>query len=281
MEFGAHAFVWEKEWNNATGARVISEAARLGLNIVEIPMLHPETFDASKTKKLLMESGITAAYSLGLPSERSLPENPEGAFEELKRAVNSVSEAGGDRLTGVLYGTLGELPGRRPEESDYRIIADVLRKTAEYARGKGVKLGIEPVNRYETYLINTSQQAVELMDRIDSDNMFIHLDTYHLNIEEESFSDAIRTAGKRLEYIHLSESHRGTPGTGTVDWDDVFSGLAEIGFKGALIMESFVSLNEDILRATCMWRDIVKDPEKMITDGVAFLGNKAREFGLT
>ena len=156
----------------------------------------------------------------------------------------------------------------------------MLRNTAAYAGDKGVRLGIEPVNRYETYLINTTEQAIDLLDRIGRDDMFIHLDTYHLNIEEESFGKAIRMAGSRMEYIHLSESHRGTPGTGTVDWDDVFSALADIGFTGALVMESFVSLNEDIARATCMWREIVKDPKKMINDGIAFLGGKAREYKL-
>ncbi len=280
MEFGAHAFVWEGEWNETTGRRVISEAARIGLDFVEIPLLHPDRLNAHGTKRLLDEHGIYATYSLGLPVEASLPDKPEKAERFLRTAVDAVEEAGGKTLTGVIYGTLGALPGRPPSEDDYRVIADVLSRVAQYAEPRGIRLGIEPVNRYETFLVNTARQASELLDRIDSPSVFIHLDTYHLNIEEESYSDAIRLAGARMGYIHLSESHRGTPGTGTVDWDDVFAGLKEIDFTGALVMESFVRLNPDIARATCMWRDIVKDPEALIRDGVAFLTAKAREYGL-
>jgi len=280
MKFGAHAFIWEQEWNAISGRRAIAEAARIGLNMVEIPLLHPESLDGPETKAVLEEHGIHGAYSLGLPRNSTLPDNPEDAEAFLRMAIDTIESAEGDVLTGVLYGTLGELPGRSPTEEDYAIISEVLKSVAQYARQKGIKLGIEPVNRYETFLINTAQQAVELLDRIDENNMFVHLDTYHMNIEEESFKKAILTAGDRLGYIHLSESHRGTPGMGTVDWDGVFSGLKEVNFSGALIMESFVDLNPDIARATCMWRKIVTDPEAMIRDGVAFLSNKAREYGL-
>lgn len=280
MEFGAHAFVWEPEWNDVTGRKVISEAARIGLDMIEIPLLHPETFDGPAIKNLLDDNGIYAAYSLGLPSERTLPDRPIEAEAFLRTAIDAIESAGGNTLTGVIYGTLGDLPGRPPVEDDYKVIADVLRKVAAYASEKGIKLGIEPVNRYETFLVNTAQQAVELLDRIGADNMFIHLDTYHLNIEEESFGDAIRTAGDRMGYIHLSESNRGTPGRGTVDWDDVFGGLKAVDFDGSLVMESFVELNPDIARATCMWRKIVTDPEAMIRDGVAFLTQKAKEYDL-
>lgn len=280
MTFGAHAFVWEAEWNDVTGRRVISEAARIGLDFVEIPLLHPESFDGPGTKSLLDDHGIYATYSLGLPSDASLPEKPAAAEAFLKSAVDAVESAGGKVLTGVLYGTLGELSGRPPRDADYVAIAAVLGRIARYAEEKGIRLGIEPVNRYETFLVNTAEQAIALLDRIGSDNMFVHLDTYHLNIEEKSFGDAIRLAGSRMGYVHLSESHRGTPGEGTVDWDDVFGGLRDIGFTGALVMESFVKLNPDIARATCMWRDIVVDPEALIRDGISFLTGKAKEYGL-
>lgn len=280
MKFGAHAFVWEGEWNETSGRRVIGEAARIGLDFVEIPLLHPQSFDGPATKRLLDEHGIGATYSLGLPAAASLPDKPAEAERFLRLAVDAIASAGGDTLTGVIYGTLGELPGRPPNDDDYRVIAQVLSAVDDYAAPKGIRLGIEPVNRYETFLINTAAQAGDLLRRIDSDRVFIHLDTYHLNIEEESYGDAIRLAGKRMQYVHLSESHRGTPGTGTVDWDDVFGGLRDIEFTGALVMESFVKLNPDIARATCMWRDIVQDPEALIRDGVAFLTAKAKQYGL-
>jgi D-psicose/D-tagatose/L-ribulose 3-epimerase len=280
MKFGAHAFVWEGEWNSETAQRVIEGAAGAGLDFVEIPLLRPETYDAAETRRMLEANGLYATFSLGLPAQASLPEHPKEAERFLKDVLEKVDKTGSETLTGVIYGTLGELPGRRPTEEDFAVIAGVLKEVAREARIRGMRIGIEPVNRYETFLVNTAAQAVSLLDRIGEENVFVHLDTYHLNIEEESYGDAIRTAGSRMEYIHLSESHRGTPGTGTVDWDDVFQGLKDIAFPGALTMESFVKLNPDIARATCMWRDIVQDPKELVREGVAFLRFKAQEYNL-
>lgn len=280
MRFGAHAFIWEAEWNRAAAQRVIKAAAAAELDFVEIPLLRPQEFDAQETRQLLADHRIGATFSLGLPSSASLPERPQQAEEFLKRSLDKIAETGGDILTGVTYGTLGELPGRPPTKGDYEIVARCLKKVAQYAAQRNMSLGLEPVNRYETYLINIAEQALEVIDMIDEDNVFVHLDTYHLNIEEEGYRQAIVTAGARMKYVHLSESHRGTPGSGTVDWDDVFAGLKEIEFDGALVMESFVKLNPDIQRATCMWRDIVRDPQRLVRDGLAFLRGKVQEHNL-
>jgi D-psicose/D-tagatose/L-ribulose 3-epimerase len=119
-----------------------------------------------------------------------------------------------------------------------------------------------------------------MLDRIGEDNVFAHLDTYHMNIEEKGFRAPIELLGDRLGYIHLSESDRGTPGTGNVRWDDVFGALAAVGYDGPLVMESFVAVNEDIIGATCMWRDIVGDPDRMVGEGLAFLRGRAEAHGL-
>jgi D-psicose/D-tagatose/L-ribulose 3-epimerase len=280
MQFGAHAFVWEGEWNEEAAARIFAGAADAGLDFVEIPLLRPDEFDPAKTRRRLEQHGLGATFSLGLPPDSTLPDNPKRAGDFLTSVLSKIEDTGSDTLTGVIYGTLGSLPGRPPSEEDYAVIADTLAQVADDARSRHMRLGIEPVNRYETFLINTAGQAVDLVRRIGAENVFVHLDTYHLNIEEEGYSRAIRTAGELMQYVHLSESHRGTPGTGTVDWDDVFDGLREISFPGALVMESFVRLNPDIARATCMWREIVTDPDRLVRDGVAFLKKKAQEYGL-
>lgn len=156
----------------------------------------------------------------------------------------------------------------------------MLRSVAQYAHERDVSLGVEAINRHETYLINLASQASKLVDSIGEPNVFVHLDTYHMNIEEKGFYHPIVAAGPRLQYVHLSESDRGTPGTGNVNWDDVFQGLAAIGYDGRLVMESFVAVNEDIIGATAMWRDVVGDPHALVRDGLAFLRGKAVEYGL-
>ena len=151
---------------------------------------------------------------------------------------------------------------------------------ARYAAQQDVSLGIEAINRYETYLINLTSQADAMLDRIDEPNVFVHLDTYHMNIEEKGFYDPIVATGSRMQYIHLSESDRGTPGTGNVHWDEVFRGLEAVGYNGRLVMESFAAVNEDIIGATALWRDVVGDPQALIRDGLTFLRDKAAEHAL-
>jgi D-psicose/D-tagatose/L-ribulose 3-epimerase len=198
----------------------------------------------------------------------------------LVRSAHLAAAVGSPMLTGVTYGHIGTLVGRPPTEHEVDAIATCLQRVARVSADLGIAIGIEPVNRYESYLVNTAAQGTALIERIGEPNVFLHLDTYHMNIEERGFAAAIRAAGRHLRYVHLSESDRGTPGLGNVHWDDVFAGLAAVGFRGDLVMEAFVDVNPDIARATCIWRDVVEDPERLVGDGLAFLRGLARRHGL-
>jgi D-psicose/D-tagatose/L-ribulose 3-epimerase len=259
---------------------VISGAAEAGLDFVEIPLLDPENMDVEHTRSLLQEHGLGCACSLGLPKEVHLPFDPDGAERFLNGAVEFSAALGTPVLTGCLYTHLGTLTGKPPEPEELEACARVLKSVARRAAGSGVRLGIEAVNRYETYLVNLAAQANDLLDAIDEPNVFVHLDTYHMNIEEKGFYDPIISLGSRLGYIHLSESDRGTPGTGNVHWDEVFRGLKDADYSGALVMESFAAVNEAIIGATALWRDVVGDPDALVTDGLAFLRAKGVEHGL-
>ncbi len=278
--FGAHAFIWRSEWTAAAARYVVESAAACDLDFVEIPLLRPDEFDVEGTRKLLVANGIGATCSLGLPPSATLPDDPGSAERFLHHAVALAAEVGSPVISGVVYGTLGTLVGRPPTDTDYEVIANSLRRVARDAARVGVSIGIEPVNRYETYLVNTAAQGIELIERIDEPNVFLHLDTYHMNIEERGFEPPLVQSGHHLRYVHLSESDRGTPGLGNVDWDSVFQGLANIGYDGDLVMESFVAVNPDIARATCMWRDGIGDPDILVRDGLSFLRDGARRYGL-
>jgi D-psicose/D-tagatose/L-ribulose 3-epimerase len=278
--FGAHAFIWAGEWSREGAERVISGAASAGLDFVEIPLLDPKTMDVEHTRTLLESHGISCSCSLGLPREVHLPLDPDGAERFLAEVVELTAALGSSVLTGCLYTHLGTLTGKPPEPEELKSVVRVLKSTARRAADYGVELGVEAVNRYETYLINLSSQLGEVLDAIDEPNVFAHLDTYHMNIEEKGFYDPIVSLGTRLRYIHLSESDRGTPGTGNVHWDEVFRGLQDASYDGALVMESFAAVNEAIIGATALWRDVVGDPDALVTDGLAFLRAKATEHGL-
>ena len=275
MLFGAHAFIWAGEWTPEGAQKAIGGAAEAGLDFVEIPLLRPESMDITATRALLDRYGIGCTCSLGLPKAAHLPSAPEKAQSFLESAVDVAAGLEAPVLCGVLYAHLGTLTGRPPEQEELEDVARVLKNVARYAAERGVSLGVEAVNRYETYLINLAEQADAMLDRVGEPNVFVHLDTYHMNIEEKGFYEPIVTTGSRMHYIHLSESDRGTPGTGNVHWDEVFRGLKAIDFDGYLVMESFAAINEDLAGATALWRDVVGDPETLIRDGLSFLRGKA------
>lgn len=277
MLFGAHAFIWAGEWTPKGAQKAIGGAAEAGLDFVEIPLLRPESMDITATRALLDRYGIGCTCSLGLPKAAHLPSAPQKAQSFLESAVDVAAGLEAPVLCGVLYAHLGTLTGRPPEQEELEDVARVLKNVARYAAERGVSLGVEAVNRYETYLINLAEQANAMLDRVGEPNVFVHLDTYHMNIEEKGFYEPIVATGPRMHYIHLSESDRGTPGTGNVHWDEVFRSLKAIDFDGYLVMESFAAINEDLAGATALWRDVVGDPETLIRDGLSFLRGKAAE----
>jgi len=279
MRFGAHLFVWTAEVAPKGVAQAAREAAEAGLDFLELPLLR-EDLSLREVREVLKDHGLRATCSLGLPREAKLPDHPERARDFLSRALRMALELESPLLTGVVYATLAEPPEAPPTPEGLETIARTLGAVAREARTLGLELGIEPVNRYETAWVNTAHQGLALIEAIGEDNVFLHLDTYHMNIEEKGFKGPILEAGKRLGYVHLSESDRGIPGTGNVHWEEVFSGLAAIGYRGPLAMESFVAVSPEIARATCIWRPVVEDPKKLVQVGLKFLMECASEVGI-
>lgn len=279
--FGAHAFIWVGDWTSETGGEAIAAAARTGIDLIEIPMLRPERFDAGLTKRQLEDHGLAAICSLVLPAEAHLPARPEEARAFLRSALDQVAAIDANFLGGVLYGHLGHLTGAPPTAEERATCADVLRDIATYAADRGITLGLEPVNRYETYLFNTIADTMELITAIGANNVTIHADTYHMNIEELGFDQSLIVAGKRLGCIHCSESDRGVPGQGNVHWDAVFSGLHAIAYDGPLVLESFAAINPDLAGATCMWRTPSYTSDALAREGMAFLRDRAKAAGMS
>jgi D-psicose/D-tagatose/L-ribulose 3-epimerase len=278
--FGMHSSLWTARWTPDAIEKLVPEAARHGLNVIEIALLAPETIDVEHSRAILAEHGIAPTCSLGLPQEVTAPLHPNKAEAFLMRALDVAHALGSSTLSGVTYATIGYTTGRPPAEQECANIAKALAPIARRAAEYGMTLGLEPCNRYETHLLNTAEQAVRLIERIGEPNVMIHLDTYHMNIEEKGFSHGIRSAGEHLRYIHLSESDRGVPGTGTVDWDATFKALAETGFDGDMVIESFVTLPPEIARALSVWRPVADSAEQVLGEGVPFLQGLARRHGL-
>jgi D-psicose/D-tagatose/L-ribulose 3-epimerase len=280
VKLGMHASLWAAEWTREAAELAIPEAAEHGLQCIEFPLLVPEAVDARHSKKLFEKYGVEPTCSLCLPEDKMAAEKPDVAEAFLKKAMDKAAETGSKFLGGVTFGALGYRSGKPPTQGEYDNIVKALKPAAKHARKLGITFGIEPCNRYETHLLNTSTQAMKLLKQIDEPNVTIHFDTYHMNVEEKGIGSALRKAAGKTSYIHMSESDRGVPGTGTIDWNDVYRALAESGFKGKLVVESFVALPPEIAGALCVWRPVAKDRHELLAKGVPFLRGLGKAHGL-
>jgi D-psicose/D-tagatose/L-ribulose 3-epimerase len=278
--FGVHTSMWTMRWDREGAERTIPAAASYKMDFIEIALLDTSIVDAAHTRALLDKHEMRAVCSLGLPQENWASVNPDGAIAHLVDAIDKTAEMGAEALSGVTYGGIGERTGVPPTMAEYDNIARALEGAAKHAKAKGIAFGIEPVNRYENHLINTGAHAKWMIEKVGDDNIFIHLDTYHMNIEEKGAANGILDARDHLRYIHLSESDRGTPGEGCCDWDEVYATLAAIGFKGGLAMESFINMPPEVAYGLAVWRPVAESFEEVMDRGLPFLRNKARQYRL-
>ncbi len=278
--FGVHTSMWTMNWDKAGAEKAIAAAVGYGMDFIEIALLNAPAVDAEHSRKLLEKHNLPAVCSLGLPESAWASVRPDAAIEHLKVAIDKTADMGALALSGVIFGGIGERTGVPPTEKEYDNIAYALTAAAKHAKSRGIELGVEAVNRYENHLINTGKQAVMMIEKVGADNVFVHLDTYHMNIEEKGAVNGILDARDHLKYIHLSESDRGTPGYGNVPWDAVYGALAAIGFKGGLAMESFINMPPEVAYGLAVWRPVAKDEAEVMGNGLPFLRNKARQYGL-
>jgi D-psicose/D-tagatose/L-ribulose 3-epimerase len=279
-KYGAHAFVWVDQWTTEKGNHAIAEAGRQGYDFIEIPLLKPHEFDTAVHKQALARAGIYATASLVLPNDAHMPAQPKRAKEFLTSALDKLEALGGDYLCGCIAYALGLFTGAPPTLAEWQTVNEVLGEVATDAKKRGITLGLEVVNRHEGYVFTSLADARAAIKAIGADNIQLHADTYHMNIEEEGFYKPLVECADVLGYIHISESHRGKLGTGTVNWDEVFRGLADAHYKGPLVLEAFTSINPEMVASTRMWRPPKYGPAEIAGDGLAFMQQGAKQFGL-
>lgn len=280
VKFGAHVFVWIGDWQTETGNQAIKSAGEIGFDFIEIPLLKPQQFDVVSHKRALEDAGIYATCSLGLPADAHMPDKPDAAYDFLMRVLDVMSELGSHYLTGCIGYTLGKLTGKPPTDAERAIIVKTLKKLAPEAEQRGITLALEACNRYETYLYNSLEDTRDAVLAVDAPNFKLHADTYHMNIEEEGFYKPIIATQDVLDYIHMSESHRGLVGSGTVIWEQIWQALGEIKYDANLVLESFAAINPDLAAATCLWRPPNESPEILASVGLKFLKDGAAKAGL-
>ena len=277
---GLHSLAFMPLWNPMEARQLLPGILDHGVGVIETPLLDPVNYDSPGTRALIENLGIRIVCSLGLPPALNVLQRTQEAIDYLDFAMNVARNAGAECLSGVTYGTIGQTSKSPPTGAERDAICRLVEGTARRARTLNMRLGLEPCNRYETHLLNTARQTVEVIERVGADNVFIHLDTYHMNIEEAGMAAGFADAGEHLGYVHLSESNRGVPGRGTMDWQGTFEGLKNIGYDGDITLESFVHLAPEIASGLAVWRPVTDRPRDVIDVGLPFIRTQATEAGL-
>ncbi|MFI8378353.1 sugar phosphate isomerase/epimerase family protein [Leeuwenhoekiella sp. NPDC079379] len=281
IKYGASLLSWTTpDWTHESGLYAIEKTAETGFELLEILLPHTADFDAPAVKKHLNKHGISAVCSLNFSEETHLPAHPKEALALIKKSLDRTAALDADFMGGVLHSAIGCFTGNPVTDAEKDTVVNVWGEAALYALERGITMGIEPINRYESYVCNTSDNVLELIEKTGMPNLALHLDTFHMNIEEANFKDPILRAGNRLKHLHITESHRGMPGDGTVNWDELFEALNTINFEGNLVLENFSSEVPGMQQAVSLWQKSPFSAQELAEGSLAFMKNKVKQFSI-
>ncbi|KAK9805970.1 hypothetical protein WJX73_009800 [Symbiochloris irregularis] len=273
---GIHSKVWVGGWTAEEAEKAIAGTKRADFDLIELDLSRPEDVDAAMTRRLLEKYELKCSGSVGLPKGADISSSDASVREHgrqvLSAALQAVHQCGGNYFGGVNYCAMEKYTQPCSAEQ-WRYCKSSLKALAREAADHNITWGLEVVNRYVSNILNTAQQAMEMIADVDEPNIVVHLDTLHMNIEEVSIERACRLCGSKLGYIHAGESHWGYLGVGTVDWPSLFRGLAAVDYTGPVTFESFSAavVSETHSQALCIWRDLWTDPEDVAIKAQQFL----------
>lgn len=273
MRLGVDTYLWSEMFRE-NDLWIFDKAKELGCSTVDIAIGDPDRFPLNAVKEKLAQTDIEIVTSIGLPPEYNLispdPDIRKNALCGLKKLIDINIAIGSKILAGVLYAAWGYTTGKPRTEQEWDWSVGIMKEAAAYAREKGeLVLAVECVNRFETHFLNIAGDAVRYCREVGLDNMKVHLDTFHMIREETSFSEAVKTCGKKhLGYVHVCENNRGIPGTGLVPWREFFSALKEIGYDGPMVIESFDPGFEKTNGICAIWRKFAESGEELAVKGL-------------
>lgn len=274
-DIGVNTWVWVSPLTDDRLADLVPKVAAMGFDVIELPFQQAGSWDPVRAAELLSAHGLKVTVCAGLfPEHDLLADDPvtRGHTERhLRAAVDAAATVGSRVVAGPLYSP----PGRRwllDAESRRRTVArlgEALRPVADYAAARGVTLALEPLNRFETSLLNTVEQTLEVVDAVGSPGCAVALDTFHMNIEERDPAAALRAAGDRLAHVQVCANDRGAPGADHLDWPALRRALEDVGYRGPLVIESFTA--EGLETVMSVWRPLADSRDALAEQGLAFL----------
>jgi len=276
VKWAIHSLLWTERFD-ANPEPVVKKAKAFGFEGIEIYVAPTqiETFATKRVKKALDDSKLGCVGCTCLDEQTDITSSDESTrkrgVNHLVKTANLFSELGGDLVTGVTYGAWGKLTGKGRTEQEWSHSVESLREACRAVRDRRVTIGVEAANRFETYFLNTASDAIKLVKEVNEPNIGVHLDTFHMNIEEKNFYDPIVSAGDLLCHFHCCENDRGVAGTGNVNWAAVFKALSKVHYDKWITLESFTPEIESVAASTAIWRQIAPSADALASDGLEFL----------
>lgn len=283
MDIGVNMLLWATCVTKEH--RAVLEAIRAaGADGVEIPIMEGELADYRELGRMLDDLGLkrTASMAFVTPDINPVSDDPacrRAAADNLRWLIACAHELGAPLVCGPMYQTIGLFTGDGPTETEKVRAADVLRSVAEEAWQAGVTLAMEPLNRFEAYMLNTLADGAALTDRVGHPSVGVLYDTFHANIEEKDPVGAIRAHGRVIRHFHCSANDRGIPGLDHVDWLGTFRALRETGYDGWLVIEAFGRALPGLAAATKIWRDLFDDALDVARQGIPFVRRQWSDAG--
>jgi D-psicose/D-tagatose/L-ribulose 3-epimerase len=276
MRFGASTFIWVSPFSNAS-LDLIDKVADFGFDLIEICVEDPSTIDTAAIAMRLEKARIEATVCGAFGPDRDLSADEaakrENGLNYLARCVDIAADLGSPIVAGPMYSATGKtrLLSKPEREAQWRLSIDSMKRASDHASDRGVKLAVEPLNRFETDLLNTVAQGMDWLGRLGRDNVGLLIDTFHMNIEERNIPDAIRAAGDKAFHFHGCSNDRGTPGKDHLPWPAIAAALHEINYAGATVIEAFTPEVREIARAVSIWRPLAESQDALARDGLKFL----------
>jgi len=276
IKYGINTFLWISPFKTKD-LPLLDKAKAMGYDLVEIPIEGENDIDYAQAAEAYRRTGLECSVCAVMGGSRDPTHEDEaiqrGGVEYLKHLVDATATMGGKKIGGPIYAAVGRTWQATADQRRRELerCAKNLKVVAQYAEAKGVVLAMEPLNRFETSFINLAEQAVELVQMVDSPAVRVMLDTFHMNVEEKSFSRAIELAGPYLAHVHANENDRGIPGSGHVPWQETAAALKKAKYDGAMVIESFTTEIKEIARAAAIWRPPAPSQDMLATEGLAFL----------
>ena len=279
---GIHSFVWTGGQTQEGLEMALNKTAEHGYRTIEFAYLRPEKFNLDRLAKLAQSLDVEIGVTMGLPIDRDISSEDAAAVsagkQTLADAVRAVRDIGGNKLGGILYSAHTKY-NRQPTKKGWDNSVAAIAATADVAKDARVDLVLEIVNRFETNLLNTAAQGLKFISETGSDHVRLHLDTFHMNIEEANPAAAIRLAGDKIGYFHIGESNRGYLGDGVINFDLAFDALLDIGYGRDITFESFsTAIVDQSLSVACgIWRDTWTDNMPLAKHARAYIEMKMDE----